>query len=75
VPAKPGTTWLGPSSRLYCGRVLGRDVIPWSDGQCGPNNGPQCPDCKGLTVQGVATAASVLTMQTSSTSQVSLSIA
>ena len=29
----------------YCGRVLGRDRIPGSDGQCGPNNGPQCSDC------------------------------
>ena len=33
----------------YCGRELGEDMIPGSDGQCGPSNGPQCPDCKGLT--------------------------
>lgn len=31
---------------LYCGRNLGRNVIPGSDGFCGPNNGPQCSDCK-----------------------------
>ena len=30
----------------YCGRLLGKDAIPGSDGQCGPNNGPQCADCK-----------------------------
>jgi E3 ubiquitin-protein ligase MYCBP2 len=39
----------------YCGRVLGRDAIPHSDGQCGPNNGPQCDDCK-ATVATVAAA-------------------
>ena len=37
------------ASNYYCGRRLGTSVIPGSDGQCGPNNGPQCPDCKGLT--------------------------
>ena len=30
----------------YCGRKLGRAAIPGSDGQCGPNNGPHCADCK-----------------------------
>lgn len=30
----------------YCGRNLGKDAIPGSDGQCGPSNGPQCPSCK-----------------------------
>jgi len=30
----------------YCGRNLGQEAIPGSDGQCGPNNGPQCADCK-----------------------------
>ena len=34
------------ASTLYCGRRLGREAIPGSDGQCGPNNGPQCADCK-----------------------------
>jgi len=34
------------ASLYYCGRVLGREAIPGSDGQCGPNNGPQCSDCK-----------------------------
>jgi Ca2+-binding EF-hand superfamily protein len=33
---------------LYCGRHLGRDKIPGSDGQCGPGNGPPCEDCKAL---------------------------
>ncbi len=30
----------------YCGRHLGVDCIPRSDGQCGPTNGPMCSDCK-----------------------------
>ena len=33
------------STVLYCGRRLGRDLIPRSDGQCGPINGPQCRSC------------------------------
>jgi hypothetical protein len=33
------------AATLYCGRRLGRALIPGSDGQCGPNNGPQCADC------------------------------
>ncbi len=32
----------------YCARELGHEVIPGSDGQCGPDNGPQCPDCAGF---------------------------
>jgi hypothetical protein len=32
--------------RYYCSRILGKSAIPGSDGQCGPNNGPQCKDCK-----------------------------
>jgi hypothetical protein len=32
---------------LYCGRRLGVFAIGLlSNGQCGPTNGPQCPDCK-----------------------------
>jgi len=38
----PGTDGSG---RLYCGRRLGTAAIPGSDGQCGPDNGPQCRDC------------------------------
>jgi len=34
-----GHTW-------YCGRLLGRDAIPGSNGQCGPKDGPQCESCK-----------------------------
>ena len=34
------------SKTLYCGRYLGKHLIPGSDGRCGPNNGPQCRDCK-----------------------------
>ena len=34
------------SSTLYCGRFLGRAAIPFSDGTCGPNNGPQCQSCR-----------------------------
>ena len=35
-------------SLFYCGRHLGRDAIPGSDGRCGPTNGPQCESCKRL---------------------------
>lgn len=37
---------VGDHNVLYCGRKLGVDKIPGSDGQCGPNNGPQCQACK-----------------------------
>jgi hypothetical protein len=30
----------------YCGRYLGMDVMPGSDGHCGPHDGPACPACK-----------------------------
>mmetsp|Transcript_9194 Transcript_9194/g.9265 ORF Transcript_9194/g.9265 Transcript_9194/m.9265 type:complete len:505 (+) Transcript_9194:80-1594(+) len=33
----------------YCGRRLGSRAIPGSDGRCGPQNGPQCRDCRGFT--------------------------
>jgi hypothetical protein len=35
----------GKSMIIYCGRKLGRDLIPGSNGVCGPSSGPQCPDC------------------------------
>jgi hypothetical protein len=55
VPVVPGSTWLGTKSNfLYCGRYLGKEAIPGSDGRCGPYNGPQCPDCRGLTINGTA---------------------
>jgi hypothetical protein len=46
VQMSPGNIRNDCHLRLYCGRRLGRDLIPGSDGQCGPNNGPQCADCK-----------------------------
>jgi hypothetical protein len=30
----------------YCGRDLGTDRIPGSDGRCGPANGLQCGACR-----------------------------
>ncbi|CAK0866707.1 unnamed protein product, partial [Prorocentrum cordatum] len=30
----------------YCGRFFGTDIIPGSDGRCGPADGPQCPSCR-----------------------------
>jgi ankyrin repeat protein len=39
------STQSGCTHRYYCGRRLGRAAIPGSDGQCGPNNGPQCQSC------------------------------
>mmetsp|Transcript_44796 Transcript_44796/g.136750 ORF Transcript_44796/g.136750 Transcript_44796/m.136750 type:complete len:2045 (-) Transcript_44796:355-6489(-) len=38
---------------IYCGRRLGRDAIPGSDGRCGPDDGPQCTECRDLEVGGV----------------------
>ena len=37
------------SHKLYCGRSMGVDNIPGSNGVCGPNTGPQCSDCLGIT--------------------------
>ena len=40
------------SGNFYCGRILGALAMgAGSDGQCGPNSGPQCPSCVGLTFQ------------------------
>ena len=43
-------TYRGTSSgrnTFYCGRRLGKAIVgDDSDGQCGPNNGPACPDCR-----------------------------
>lgn len=33
---------------MYCGRRLGKEAIPGSDGQCGPSNGPHCDSCNRL---------------------------
>jgi hypothetical protein len=41
---RPGTG--SGSHLLFCGRRLGVEAIPGSDGRCGPNNGPQCADCQ-----------------------------
>ena len=38
---KRGTTGL-----FYCGKYIGADRLPHSDGYCGPTNGPQCEDCR-----------------------------
>jgi hypothetical protein len=35
-----------PGNKMFCGRRLGREAIPGSDGQCGPTNGPQCASCQ-----------------------------
>ena len=35
----------GTTGKYYCGRRLGVSAIPGSDGQCGPNDGPQCKGC------------------------------
>eukprot|EP00906_Rhabdomonas_costata_P001501 RCo002497 len=36
----------GTTGQLYCGKYIGRDRLPGSDGYCGPTNGPQCEDCR-----------------------------
>jgi len=33
-------------SNFYCGREVGVNRVPGSDGFCGPNHGPQCPSCQ-----------------------------
>ena len=38
----------GTNGLYYCGRRLGVTAIPGSDGQCGPNDGPQCKGCQAL---------------------------
>jgi hypothetical protein len=36
----------GPGAdKYYCGRVIGVELLPGSDGVCGPDNGPQCTHC------------------------------
>ncbi len=46
------------AARLYCGRRLGRALIPGSaDGQCGPLSGAQCADCAAEVVASAAIAA------------------
>ena len=45
LPGSVQGTWDGRHN-LYCGRRLGRAVIPGSDGRCGPTDGPQCKSCK-----------------------------
>jgi hypothetical protein len=57
---------------LYCGRCLGVTVIPGSDGQCGPTNGPQCPDCRGMTVGGITTVATAVPVQVRSSMEISV---
>jgi len=42
---RPGKT-RGFCGTYYCGRVLGVQAIPGSDGRCGPIDGPQCSSCK-----------------------------
>lgn len=49
VPMHYGTG--AKSNVLYCDRKLGRAAIPGSNGVCGPNNGPQCADCKAGPVE------------------------
>ncbi|CAK0852885.1 unnamed protein product [Prorocentrum cordatum] len=36
----------GHRHKWYCGRTLGKEAIPGSNGRCGPNNGPQCVPCR-----------------------------
>lgn len=45
------STQPGYTDRFYCGRHLGVDQIPDSDGCCGPENGPQCASCMRLNLE------------------------
>uniref|UniRef100_A0A7S4R077 PA domain-containing protein n=1 Tax=Alexandrium monilatum TaxID=311494 RepID=A0A7S4R077_9DINO len=47
----------GFQDRFYCSRFLGTEVIPDSDGRCGPDDGPQCPSCARFQTTRQASAA------------------
>jgi hypothetical protein len=55
------------SDTYYCSQVLGQLKIPRSDGQCGPFGGPQCPDCKGYTIQNPSSKKTITITANSST--------
>lgn len=40
------STSVGYTNLFYCSRTLGEAALPGSDGQCGPDGGPQCESCK-----------------------------
>ncbi len=48
------------ADKYYCARRLGTALIPGSDGQCGPNNGPQCAECRAYQAAQVSCAAVVV---------------
>jgi hypothetical protein len=48
------STQPGYTDRFYCGRHLGVDEIPDSDGWCGPENGPQCASCLRLNLEALS---------------------
>uniref|UniRef100_A0A0G4H691 RING-type domain-containing protein n=1 Tax=Chromera velia CCMP2878 TaxID=1169474 RepID=A0A0G4H691_9ALVE len=50
VPAKLGHRE-GSRATLYCGRRLGVQAIPHSDGRCGVGNGPQCNACRNTVLK------------------------
>ena len=39
----------GYENTFYCGKHLGKDKLPGSDGYCGPYDGPNCDACKKVT--------------------------
>ena len=60
VSVKLGGHWgsgFDGSHLYFCGRNLGRDAIPDSDGQCGPTAGPQCASCKRFQARSKSPAA------------------
>lgn len=64
VRVKLGTSSIAGVKQYYCSRRLGVQVIPGSSGVCGPNAGPQCPDCQGSTSSSPPTTASGTTTTT-----------
>eukprot|EP00449_Zooxanthella_nutricula_P012405 CAMPEP_0198503478 /NCGR_PEP_ID=MMETSP1462-20131121/9920_1 /TAXON_ID=1333877 /ORGANISM="Brandtodinium nutriculum, Strain RCC3387" /LENGTH=822 /DNA_ID=CAMNT_0044232607 /DNA_START=29 /DNA_END=2497 /DNA_ORIENTATION=- len=46
APVRKGTFLF--RTQYYCGRQLGTDEVPGSDGMCGPTGGPQCAACEAL---------------------------
>ena len=43
----------GMNANLY---YCGKEALPGSDGQCGPNSGPQCTSCRTFQQQSGRTA-------------------
>ena len=53
------------AEKMYCGRNVGRAIMGSGDGRCGPNNGPQCPECTVLQSNSIHVDDSVRSLRAS----------